>query len=84
MIERSTSLAPVLSTAACSPRLAGAFANQTFTDFQIVAASEGVPSLEARGRWLLVSLDDEAFARALAQDPFLVEKTVRMIEHVGL
>jgi len=83
LIERSTSLAPVLSTAACSPRLAGAFANQTFTDFQIVAASEGVPSLEARGRWLLVSLDDEALARALAQDPFLVEKTVRMIEHVG-
>jgi glycosyltransferase involved in cell wall biosynthesis len=69
--------------AACSPRLSGALANQTFTDFRVVADTAGLPSLAARGRWLLVSLDDEALSQALTRDPFLVEKTVRMAEHVG-
>ena len=76
-------MAPTLLTAACSPRLAGALGKQTFTDFGVVADSAGVPSLDVEGRWLLVSIDDDALAEVLARDPFLVEKTVRMLEHVG-
>ena len=83
MIERRTSLQPTLLAAACSPRLAAALSNQTFTDVQVATDAVGVPSLETRGRWLLVSLDDDALGQALTRDPFLVEKTLRMAEHVG-
>ncbi|HEX6839705.1 MAG TPA: glycosyltransferase family 4 protein, partial [Polyangia bacterium] len=47
-----------------------------------MADSAGLPSADARGHWLLVSLDDEALSRALERDPFLVEKTMRMAERV--
>ena len=72
-----------LLIAACSPRLAGALANQTFGGCCVVDDADRVPTLDARGGWLLVSLDDDGLSQALTRDPFLLEKTVRMLEHVG-